>query len=658
MMMTTTILFCFFFLFPILTVGLTMARIIASRRMQYLLAAVLLLLPEHVLGMSFTSGRLLLAASSSLLFLPGTSHASLYPPHHTRHHVNLPFGDVNILVVTDVHSWIAGHARHEVNTDADYGDILSFYQHLKRHADIMKKDLFFVMNGDFMDGTGLSTVPPIHLTPLLEQMPWDVVNLGNHELYHNATVEWIVKDFVPHWQGKVLTSNSLLESTLAPIGNRYTYLHGSYSNSTILTFGFLFDFTANCATAIVEQVEEVVRQEWFVHVLQKGNFDAILVMAHMHVTDPLITVLRTAMRAIVGHDMPIQFITGHSHIRGYELLDDNSVSFEAGRFLDTVGFCSFPLLKTKEKAKRASGDTATRFPHVFLDTNRKSLAKVLGISSFDLPTVSGISLTDKIHQTQDSLGLLQPVGCSPREYYLASGMESEQSLWGLYIKSVVPTMLTHHNESLVFVQATGAFRYDLFPGTMVLDDVIAVCPFNDTIYKIAQDILGSELLEILRVATTQPNSALQTGSPLPYFAVSTETINPDDLYDLTTVHFHVNYLVERTKKITGSSLSPPQAVLNNSTGEIWTSTELWTEFVQQEWPCTTQSSSDHGGSSEDIALASKDSGKAEKPKTAAVFIILIVCGLWVYQKRKKYLQRQGYMPMVQTSILHSFRGTI
>ena len=636
-----------------------MARI-AYLRIQCLLAAILLLLlPEHVLGMPFSSGGR----------LPWTGHAGpYYPLHNThthntrRHHVNLPFGDINILVVTDVHSWMAGHARHEENTDADYGDILSFYQHLKRYADSIKRDLFFVMNGDFMDGTGLSTVPPRHLTPLLEEMPWDVVNLGNHELYNNDTLEWIVKEFVPHWQGHFLTSNSLLESTRAPIGNRYTYLHGSHSNSTILTFGFLFDFTGNCAMAIVEQVEEVVRQEWFVHVLQQGNFDAILVMAHMHVTDPLITVLRMAMRAIVGQDMPIQFMTGHSHIRGYEILDDNSVSFEAGRFLDTVGFCSLPLLQKKEDndAKMTSNDTASRFPHVFLDTNRKSLAGVLGMSHFDLPTVSGMSLTDKIHQTQESLGLLQLVGCSPQEYYLALGMESEQSLWGLYIKSVIPTMLTHHNESLVFVQGTGAFRYDLFPGQVVMDDIIAVCPFNGTIYKIAENILGSELMEILGVATTQPNSALQTGSPLPYFAVSTENINPDHRYDLTTVNFHVHDLVERTKRVTGKSLSPPQAVLNHVTGEIWTSTDLWTEFVRQEWPCTTQTSGDRGGGSleGDISLASKDSGKANKPKTAAVFIILIVCGLWVYQKRKKYLQRRGYIPVIETNLLHSFRGTL
>jgi 2',3'-cyclic-nucleotide 2'-phosphodiesterase (5'-nucleotidase family) len=95
--------------------------------------------------------------------------------------IALPFGDVNLLVLTDVHSWIAGHERHEPARNVDYGDVLSFYQALKNYVTTTNNnnthnknnnngDLFLVMNGDFMDGTGLSTTPPNSLTPLLERM--------------------------------------------------------------------------------------------------------------------------------------------------------------------------------------------------------------------------------------------------------------------------------------------------------------------------------------------------------------------------------------------------------------------------------------------------------------------------------------------------------
>ena len=117
---------------------------------------------------------------------------------------SIPWNDINILVVTDVHSWIGSHERHttsttsrsvvdedydnyddnQVNThskmDADYGDILSFYQRLQQELNDLndqdedetttefindnnnnkikkkknrRRELFFVMNGDFMDGT-------------------------------------------------------------------------------------------------------------------------------------------------------------------------------------------------------------------------------------------------------------------------------------------------------------------------------------------------------------------------------------------------------------------------------------------------------------------------------------------------------------------------
>ncbi len=94
----------------------------------------------------------------------------------------LPWGDINLLVLTDDHSWVAGHGRKEPFLDANYGDVLSFYQNLKAHCDATDKDLFFVMNGDWIDGTGLSLDGDSKaLVPLIQKMPFDIVNTGNHE---------------------------------------------------------------------------------------------------------------------------------------------------------------------------------------------------------------------------------------------------------------------------------------------------------------------------------------------------------------------------------------------------------------------------------------------------------------------------------------------
>lgn len=71
---------------------------------------------------------------------------------------SLPWGDINVLVLTDVHSWVGGHDKYgkgkEPYLNVDYGKVLSFYQYLKQYCDETNKDFWFVMNGDWIDGTG------------------------------------------------------------------------------------------------------------------------------------------------------------------------------------------------------------------------------------------------------------------------------------------------------------------------------------------------------------------------------------------------------------------------------------------------------------------------------------------------------------------------
>lgn len=288
--------------------------------------------------------------------------------------IDLPLGAINVVVLTDVHSWIAGHGSHEHLDNADYGDVISFYERLRQQ--VPDKDFFLVNNGDFMDGTGLSTYPPTHLTPILERMPWDAFNMGNHELYFNSTIEHITQEggFVDTLNGKYLTSNIVMTETQEPIGSRYTYLYGKKSNSTVLTFGFLFDFVGNCPMSIVESVEDTVQSKWFTAVLQRGSFDAVLVLAHMDVQHPLVYTILNAIRQLVGGDMSVVFITGHTHYRGFAQLDTNAISFEAGRYLDTVGFVSFPTQKTTVTDSNVCH-------HVFLDANVNTLKTTLGVDT-------------------------------------------------------------------------------------------------------------------------------------------------------------------------------------------------------------------------------------------------------------------------------------
>ena len=122
---------------------------------------------------------------------------------------DVPLGDVNIVAVTDVHSWLQGGDQQDQQEDqrgqralsnrprahaldANFGDLISFTQRLKTHAAAQGKDVFLVDNGDVVDGTGLSNLFKDHcsaLLPLLRRVPFDALNCGNHELYTNATME-------------------------------------------------------------------------------------------------------------------------------------------------------------------------------------------------------------------------------------------------------------------------------------------------------------------------------------------------------------------------------------------------------------------------------------------------------------------------------------
>jgi 2',3'-cyclic-nucleotide 2'-phosphodiesterase (5'-nucleotidase family) len=489
---------------------------------------------------------------------------------HTSSAVDLPFGEINVVVVTDVHSWVGGRAVHEGSAlDANYGDILSFYERLKElEAD---KDIFFVMNGDFMDGTGLSTYPPTHLTPILRFMPWDAVTIGNHELYRDVNVEYMTQKggFVSHWNGKYLTSNVLMANTNEPIGSRFTYLQGK--NSTVLTFGFLYDMQNNCNTTIVETVEQAVQSDWFADELSKGDFDAILVLAHMGVDDPLVNVILNATRAIVGPNVPVQFITGHTHVRDNQLLDDRASSFEPGHYLDTLGFCSFP-------SKHGVRENVTAdFKHVFIDANVKTLKGILGID--EMSTSSGSALSSLIHETQKDLGLLNVVGCSPQTFLLLNGLEERQSLWALYLYEVVMHGFFRYNQSKVLIQSTGAFRYDLYQGNVTVDDVIAVSPYNDSWYKISERMLGADILLAFDNLSRENNTL---HPELPEWVMS-GAILPDLYYDVFSESFVMTMLSTLLSNITGTYYEPMQVFTR--AGVAVTTTQLWFDFVSNYWSC-------------------------------------------------------------------------
>ena len=424
----------------------------------------------------------------------------------------LTLSDINLFVTTDVHSFIASHAHTDglcgaMRCDADFGTLTSFWQRMRERADALGKDIFIFDNGDVVDGTGLSTATKIDgaaVFPLLMAMPYDALNCGNHELYQSSTVLHGLlgpmpggRSFVDSWNGSYLTSNIILSSTGAALGARYTRLVGKHG-TRLLVMGWMYEMPDNCEAVNVTSIAAAINEPWFAEAMaEAAHANAIVVLAHMHYIDPLVSELLHAIRSRAGPNIPVQFLTGHSHIRAWARLDGQASSFEAGNYGDTVGFAAFNRTSSSGRAANK-----TQFDYAYVEMRRAALIDAVGApvnaSTFDTP--QGIALSERILATRASFGLSRLLGCSPVHYEASAPLESNLSLYSLYTEYVAPAAIftPPHNASQWFVTSTGALRYDLYAGNITIDDIDMTLPFADELY-VVQRVKGETLTKALRM---------------------------------------------------------------------------------------------------------------------------------------------------------------
>lgn len=462
-------------------------------------------------------------------------------------------GDVNILVTTDVHSWLDGHVHLDrpygqpARTDATFGDVVSLLEHVRLAAAAQGRDVWFFDNGDVLDGTGLSSATPVAgsaVFPLLAAMPYDALNIGNHELYQSDTVthDLLASGFVASRNGTYLTSNVDRAGSGQPVGSRFALLHGIHG-SRLLVLGFVYDMKHACSAVDVSTVAEALRAPWFRDAAAAlPSVDAVVVLAHMHITDPLVRTILAAIRSVgpAGATIPVQFLNGHSHIRASVALDAHASALEAGKYADTLGFASFNVSRRRRRLVRApslgahhSGATRalfgvaglgtdaigrsgneTRFMHVQLPMQVSSLARFAGVSEAAFTTASGGALGARVSAARRRLGLTRVLGCSRQSYEVDAGLSSNDSAWGLYLRTVAPEHIFSppHNRSQWFVSSTGALRYGVHAGNLSVDDVYCVLPFVDRM-RVARRVSGAALaaaLDRLRTPSAQATAGRQS----------------------------------------------------------------------------------------------------------------------------------------------------
>lgn len=261
----------------------------------------------------------------------------------------LAWGQLNFLHTTDTHGWLEGHIK-EQNYGADWGDYVSFTKAMKQKAANLGVDLLLVDTGDLHDGNGLSdaSTPNGALSnPIFEKIDYDLLTIGNHELYITEIAYETSNQFAKAYGDRYLTSNVKI---LNPKTGHFEYIGAQYRYFTtdmglrVMAFGVLFDFTGNSNVSQVIKTKDLVKESWFLDAINyPQEIDLFVVIGHNPprptVSTSTFGLLHSTIRGL-RPNVPIQAFGGHTHIRDFVVYDELSTGMESGRYCETLGFLS------------------------------------------------------------------------------------------------------------------------------------------------------------------------------------------------------------------------------------------------------------------------------------------------------------------------------
>lgn len=396
----------------------------------------------------------------------------------------LTYGDLNFLHTTDTHGWYSGH-RNQKAYDADWGDFVSFAEHMRHKVAQKGGDLLIVDTGDRHDGNGLSDLTAPNgkeSMPIFMKQDYDLVTLGNHELYEYSNSKMEFDDVVAHYGDRYVSTNVLIKNDnglLVPLGNRFRYFETPVQHTRVLALSFLFDFTRFNEGTMVEPIAKVVTKEWFLTLLEEhaNKTDVIVVFGHIPVAHQWkeIYQLHTVLRRIFPHTK-IQYFGGHSHIRDFSIFDDNLTGLQSGRFCETVGWASINMTASSD----GTVDSMKRvFARSYIDFSKDSFTFHAETAQ---KTKRGLEVTSRLVTLREKLGLDTPrLGTVHTNYYMDYvPVDHPHSIFRLLTQKVLPTLPQNQSTgSRIIIINTGSIRYDMYKGPYTRDTRYTVSPFEN-----------------------------------------------------------------------------------------------------------------------------------------------------------------------------------
>ncbi|KAI1116727.1 ser/Thr protein phosphatase family [Nemania sp. NC0429] len=415
----------------------------------------------------------------------------------------LEWGQINFLHTTDIHGWLGGHLQ-EPQYSADWGDYISFTEHMRKKADEKGVDLLVVDTGDRVEGNGLydgSDPKGIFTYDIFGEQSLDILCTGNHELYQPETVTREHTITVPHFKQSYLASNvDYMEPETGnqiPQARRYMQFKTKNQGYNVVALGFLFDFDRNANNSVVVPVEQTMKQKWFQDAIREKP-DLFVVIGHVGLR---MAEFERIFKVIRGENWytPIIFLGGHAHVRDARRFDDKAVAIASGRYFETIGWMSIDGVKKKSKDTTFANAGVT-FKRRYIDNNVLGLQHHAGVDEEHFSTAHGRNVSRMIAEARKVLSLDRKIGCSPKDLWMTRAQyPSEASIYTWLEKKVVPDVIVNKDRAdkpRLTILNTGAIRFDIFKGPFTKDSTYLISPFTskfnyvpDVPYDVARKVL-------------------------------------------------------------------------------------------------------------------------------------------------------------------------
>ncbi|KAF3004466.1 hypothetical protein E8E14_004781 [Neopestalotiopsis sp. 37M] len=389
---------------------------------------------------------------------------------------------------------------------ADWGDYISFADHMRKRADEKGVDIIVVDTGDRIEGNGLydaSKPKGKYTSDIYKEQDIDILCTGNHELYIADSVQREHDVTVPNYKNSYLASNlDYIEPQTGnqiPQAQRYKKFKTKNQGLTVVAFGFLFNFDRNANNSVVQNVEDTIKEDWFQEAIREKP-DIFVVTGHVGLRMKEFDLIFNAIRDH-NWDTPIAILGGHAHVRDFRKFDDKAYAIASGRYMETIGWMSVDGIKKRSKEDATSMVASPTFKRRYIDNNLLGLQYHAGLNETTFPTEHGKNVTKLIAESRKALDLDKVYGCAPQDLWMSRAeYPGNSSVFTWLQKEVVPEIAVRkdrQNVPRLAIANTGMIRFDIFKGAFTTDTTYIVSPFiskwnfiPDVPYKAAKKVIN------------------------------------------------------------------------------------------------------------------------------------------------------------------------